>query len=740
MNKLPARLNVKLGILVATVLAGSVLGFATSGTNDAVDEVREEFHHSYPLSADGRVSLRNVAGVVRIMAWDKNEVKVDAVKRAGRRERLAEAEIKVETTGDSVRIWTKYPDSRLDQDDQGRFDHSASVDYTLSVPRGARLDSVELVSGSLEISGITGDVRASTVSGRFKVTGLAGEAKLSTVSATLEAAFARTTEGRPITLNSVSGAIILTLPSDAQAQLRANSLTGPITDDFGIGTRDGTYVGHELYGQLGSGGALIKLNTVSGRITIQHANDGKPISRVTSLLSQRASEPTVARVRVRRPPTEALIRAERDVALARADVRRVASQVRIVTRTNTSRELTQAERNLSQARAELLRAQTSANAEGQRAATQALAEAERNLSLARAELQRNQALANADALRERSLALAGAQRKVALAQAEMQRVRSRELSQAQVETSREVLRAQIEAQRVQREVQTRILRETRDRNRAAEQSVIRSRARAASRSAIAETGSGLRLVESESKTLTVGEKPRVTLGTFDGRVVIHAWDKNEVMYTARKATVEENTLKGITFRTEQKGQEVSIIASLDEAYVHRLAGVKSVNAFASMDVYVPRGATVHASTGEGSMTIEGVTGEVDLRNGSGSITANNCKGRLTINAGSGRVQVSNFDGELDAHAGLGGIHLSGRFTRLSAQTNNEPIYLAISPDTNAYIEANAGSVMNEGSPATEEGGSSQRVRRFKVGRGGPLFTLRSGEGPIILRRADSGPM
>src|ERR1700758_4927085 len=48
----------------------------------------EEFHQSYPISANGQIELRNINGPVEIKAWDRNEVKVDAIKRAGSKERL----------------------------------------------------------------------------------------------------------------------------------------------------------------------------------------------------------------------------------------------------------------------------------------------------------------------------------------------------------------------------------------------------------------------------------------------------------------------------------------------------------------------------------------------------------------------------------------------------------------------------------------------------------------------------
>jgi hypothetical protein len=41
----------------------------------------EEFHQSYPISANGQIELHNINGPVEIKAWDRNEVKVDAIKR-----------------------------------------------------------------------------------------------------------------------------------------------------------------------------------------------------------------------------------------------------------------------------------------------------------------------------------------------------------------------------------------------------------------------------------------------------------------------------------------------------------------------------------------------------------------------------------------------------------------------------------------------------------------------------------
>jgi len=235
------------------------------------EQLTEEFHQIYPLSATGRVSIQNLNGDVQIAVWDQNEVKVDAVKRAYQRERLDEAKIVVENIADSVRIKTEYPDRNQTFTDQGprRYNNPATVEYTLTIPRKARLDSAELVNGSLEIDGAEGDVKAASVNGQLTARGLAGEVKLSTVNGGVEATMTRLDDAKPITLNSVNGPIVLIIPGNAGAQIKASTVHGGITNDFGLTVNDGQYVGHDLSGQIGSGGPKIRLNNVNGPIAVK---------------------------------------------------------------------------------------------------------------------------------------------------------------------------------------------------------------------------------------------------------------------------------------------------------------------------------------------------------------------------------------------------------------------------------------------------------------------------------------
>lgn len=274
------------------ILALVAAAFALTGADAArvedrigAEELREEFHQTYKLTPEGRVSLRNINGGARVSVWDRDEVRVDAIKHARTRERLDEATIDVEATGDSVGVRTRYPTDELRWDSRDTRNNPASVEYTLTVPRRARVDSVELINGGLDVEGVAGLVKATCVNGRLNARGVAGEARLSTINGTLSAEFDRIEQGKTITLSSVNGTLDAVLPSDASAILKAETVHGTITNDLGLPVKRGEYIGESLEGQLGAGGAHVKLSNVNGVIRVRRAADGRAQSSVTNLLS-----------------------------------------------------------------------------------------------------------------------------------------------------------------------------------------------------------------------------------------------------------------------------------------------------------------------------------------------------------------------------------------------------------------------------------------------------------------------
>jgi len=272
------RLATWMGAILGTLCA--LFFTAAQGHASGSRQFTEEFHQTYPLAAGGRVELDNINGAVHITGWDRNEVKVDAVKYAVSKERLDEAKIEVETSSDSVSIRTKYPNH--DRTFNGGWNDPAGVEYTLMVPRGASLDEIKLINGPLDIHGASGEVRASCINGRMLADGLQGRVKLSAINGRMEARFDRLTNS-PVELSSVNGILELTLPSDVKAELEASTVSGGIDDDFGLHVRHHRFVGHNLHGELGGGGTRIHLSNVNGRIQIRHANDGHTLSSAKDL-------------------------------------------------------------------------------------------------------------------------------------------------------------------------------------------------------------------------------------------------------------------------------------------------------------------------------------------------------------------------------------------------------------------------------------------------------------------------
>ena len=241
----------------------------------------EEFHQTYALSPDGRVELDNINGAVHISTWDQNEVKVDAIKSADMKEKLEEARIEVDSGKDHLSIRTKYRDHDLTFNDHWR-NNPASVEYTLTVPRGARLDEIKLINGSLDVTGVSGEVRASCINGRLEAQNLSGQARLSTINGRLDARFEQLA-GSLIELNSVNGSLELTIPSDSKAEIDASTVSGNIDNDFGLHVIHHRFVGHDLRGELAGGGTRIELKNVNGRIEVRHASDGRALSPVKDL-------------------------------------------------------------------------------------------------------------------------------------------------------------------------------------------------------------------------------------------------------------------------------------------------------------------------------------------------------------------------------------------------------------------------------------------------------------------------
>jgi DUF4097 and DUF4098 domain-containing protein YvlB len=289
--------SIILGLFFGAVAAVS----ANAQTSSAF---QEEFHHAYTLTPGGSIQLKNINGWVKISSWDRNEVKVDALKYAGTRERFDQAKIEVDASPSSIYIRTHYDDGHeLNYSSDDPIHNPATVDYTLTVPASARLDGIKLINGNLDIQNVTGDVDAHCINGNLRASGLRGRTDLSTINGALEVTLdtvsgpvissnRQSDNARDVALKSVNGEVAVTLPSDTDAEVHVRTVHGSISNDFGLPVDDGRYVGHSLAGRLGSGAVRIQLKNVNGPVSIHRASDGKPLSAVQNILPPRTPRET----------------------------------------------------------------------------------------------------------------------------------------------------------------------------------------------------------------------------------------------------------------------------------------------------------------------------------------------------------------------------------------------------------------------------------------------------------------
>jgi DUF4097 and DUF4098 domain-containing protein YvlB len=249
----------------ARVLAGAAfLLLSTVATAD----VKETEEHNFNVDPGARISLENINGDIVVNGGSgDNVVKVVARKKAGSQEYLDEIKVVIDADDDYIRIETRHPKS------DGWFnwgnDSSGSVSYELTVSENVDLDSIETVNGDVEIRAVSGKVRASTVNGSLHVFDLASDVNLETVNGSVKAQFAAMGEGQRVNAEAVNGKIMVLLPADASASINAETVNGSIdADDFGLEAEKG-FVGRDLSGDIGAGGARITLDTVNGSIKVR---------------------------------------------------------------------------------------------------------------------------------------------------------------------------------------------------------------------------------------------------------------------------------------------------------------------------------------------------------------------------------------------------------------------------------------------------------------------------------------
>ena len=263
-------------------------------------ERSDEFSLKSPLS--GVLRIHNPNGRTRVCGSDRDDIEVRACKRSRAESSEAAAnlleDIKVSSneSGEALTIEVEAPKR------WNRWNRRGQVFLQVSIPRGLRVE-VNAVNGRIDIQSIRGTVIARSSNGSANIVDVIGDIEIATSNAKVACSctcgkiVARSSNGKivleghkgsvdastsnglirvgldavgkdGVVLATSNGRIALDLPEDVDADIDLRVDNGFIRNERALckAHREGNGV---VRGRLGDGGALIKLRTSNGSISLR---------------------------------------------------------------------------------------------------------------------------------------------------------------------------------------------------------------------------------------------------------------------------------------------------------------------------------------------------------------------------------------------------------------------------------------------------------------------------------------
>jgi hypothetical protein len=224
----------RIRIVVASVATALVMVFLLPGCNskkENEDPGTEVIEKIYKVNPDASLRIDNPRGSVTIRGTDGSDAQLRAVKSASSATHLKDITVNVTAEPGDIKIKTSF----LRQKNQPFFAGGWSVDYTLSVPRSARIARLDVDDGNVSIEGIqNADVSANVVNGRLEVRNCCGDLKVSVANGALDLIY-RTCEGPYFSGDAqvLNGNARLSIERGASFRVRAETVNGKIANQLG---------------------------------------------------------------------------------------------------------------------------------------------------------------------------------------------------------------------------------------------------------------------------------------------------------------------------------------------------------------------------------------------------------------------------------------------------------------------------------------------------------------------------
>lgn len=229
---------------------------------------------TYSVDADTRLSVQNQNGSVTVEGYDGDDVELDFEIRGPSSEAVDGVAVTESQTDGQLRLETKY------DTDQRR----ASVTLTIRCPSDVSVGQIATNNGSVEVTGVAGDVELESENGDLTARNVEGMVALTTDVGSITArdiggvTSARTSNGSieidvpaiegDVTIRTPNGSIDAALAAELDAAVSATTTNGSV-ELHDLDLADAKTSRTSVSGSLGDGTHDLALETTNGSIDLR---------------------------------------------------------------------------------------------------------------------------------------------------------------------------------------------------------------------------------------------------------------------------------------------------------------------------------------------------------------------------------------------------------------------------------------------------------------------------------------
>ena len=238
------------------------------------------------------------------------------------------------------------------------------------------------------------------------------------------------------------------------------------------------------------------------------------------------------------------------------------------------------------------------------------------------------------------------------------------------------------------------------------------------------------VTESGSMTFDVPEGV-VAVENRNGDVEVEPHDGDEVLVEYRKAG-----------RSQEAVDAVAVEGTVEDGdlAVRSVHGDRFRNVSVDLAVKIPDGGSVGSvATGNGDTVVREVTGDVRASTANGDVRVTDVDGHVTVQSGNGDAEARGTTGLSGARSANGSVSVEIHALRgaTDVTSGNGDVEAGVAPDLDAEVLATVGNGDLDVEVELEGASVAANRVRGRLGDGGPLLTLTTGNGDVRLYELES---